>query len=321
MPQIPLSQVDAKSRQEWRPHFALLFNQAAGGANSQAILAVWYAWITRESGKTIHGNNPLNLTCSKGDGCYKGQIGWYQFPGNSRKFAAFATPQDGAQAVAGVLTVKAYRYPPILAAARRDDAFGMIDAITHSCWVSCNHIAYGGTLQTTWNQMRNLVAKDVADGTIGKLPEEVLGAFGDLVSFPVGHTLTQADVDQIMATLESKGWFDVGFGTTGKTVGMNIVRAILEKHIGDVWSKALQDQLQQEFNAAAGLAGTAFNPTAQGGPLEGIGSALQTLVAIAQKLLDPQTYIRTGALIVGLILLFTGFKMLMDATSGTPVAG
>lgn len=323
MGKIALQNVDAKSRKEWRPHFALLFNQAVGGANSQAILAVWYAWITRESGETIHGNNPMNLTCGNGDGCYDGQIGWYQFPGNSRKFAAFATPQAGARAVAGVLTISKYRYPPIVKAARADDWQSMVDAIMNSCWVSCTHQGYGGTLGATWNQMRKLVAADVKSGAIGDIPAEAadvinastktLGAWNDQITFEVGHKLTAEDVDYIMATLDKNGWFDGQFGTTAKAVAMAITRGVLEQEIGHEWNKELQERVQRKLQQAADLAGdNGFVPD----PLKPIAQAMEAIVGVLQKLLDPQTYVRTGAFIVGLILAFSGFKMLMDSTSG-----
>jgi hypothetical protein len=320
---IDLANVDKKPRDEWRKWFAYLFNQEAKGANSRAILAVWYAWITAESGKTIYGNNPLNLTCSKGDGCYTGQNGHYRFAGNSRNFASFATPKDGARAVIGLLSIERYRYPAILNAARADNWQAMIEAIAHSCWVSCSRVGYvsGGniTLYSIWNRMRPLVDADVNSGAIGQIPatvEKQLGAFWDLISFPVGHILTKEDVNRIVDVVDKSGKIDGGFGTTSKAVALELIRGILMQHVGDAWTKTLQDTLQAKFNQAAGLSADAFVPD----PLQGAADALKAIGELIAKLFDPQTYVRAGALILGLILALTGFKMLMDATTGTPVS-
>ena len=167
--------------------------------------------------------------------------------------------------------------------------------------------------------MRLLVDADVNSGAIGNIPatvEKQLGAFWDLISFPVGHILTVADVNRIVDVLDKSGKLDGGFGTTGKAAALAIIRGILMQHVGDAWTKALQDTLQEKFNLAAGLSADAFVPD----PLKGAADALKAIGDLFAKLFDPQTYVRAGALILGLILALTGFKMLMDATTGTPVS-
>lgn len=307
MGQIALSSVSKKPRDDWRGYFAYLLNKEANGANSRSILAVWYAWITLESGKTIYGNNPLNLTCGKGDGCYTGQIGWYQFPGNTRKFAAFDSPQSAAKAYIGLLTRgTAYRYPKILEAARADKWQDMITAIITSCWVSCNRPGYGGvngSFWKVWNSMRTAVDKDIASGKIGNVPTsgtpDMLGAWGDIVQFPVGHTLTEADIDTIISKLEAAGFFGSGVLKFGK----DETRNILMRHVGEQWTKELQDKLQAEFFGAADAA---------------VDNPLNTIATILTRVLNPENWLRIGALVIGLILAFMGFASVMNAAGATP---
>lgn len=308
MGQIALENVSKKPRDDWRGYFAYLFNKEAGGANSRGILAVWYTWITMESGKTIYGNNPLNLTCRNGDGCYEGQIGWYRFPGNTRNFVAFDSPQSAAKAYIKLLSSTTYRYAPILAAARADKWQAMVTAIITSCWVSCNRHGYGGlngSFWSVWNTMRGKVDADIASGKISDVPttgtDDMLGAWNDLVKFPVGHILTEADVNTIIDKLDAAGYFNVAGIFTG---GKDKTREILMSHVGEAWTKELQDKLQQEFFGAADAA---------------VDNPLQAIATLLTSLLDPAKWLRIGALVLGLILVFLGFQSVMSASAKATV--
>ena len=110
-------------------------------------------------------------------------------------------------------------------------------------------------------------------------PGPQLGAWGDpftganpVVTFPVGHILTTVDVDTIVAKLTQAGWFAL-WGPVNVGTAQTLVHGILSKHVGQPWNKALQDQLQAEFNQAAGLAGTTI-----GDPMAGIAQAIGSLV-------------------------------------------
>lgn len=89
----------------------------------------------------------------------------------------------------------------------------------------------------------------------------VVGAWGDLVSYPSGHTLTQSDVNDIVSKLKSAGYF----GQNGLIPDLSgaaaegVTRSILTSHVGEPWNKALEDTLQGEFNNGA------KNATALGG--------------------------------------------------------
>jgi len=130
-----------------------------------------------------------------------------------------------------------------------------------------------------------------------------LGAWGDLITFPVGHILTTTDIDDMIAKLETAGWFSKDPTGSAKA----IVRGILAMHVGEPWNKALQDTLQSQFEKASGLAGTKFNPLNEIDPLKGIVDALAFIM-------DPQNWVRVFAFLIGLALISAGGKMVLDAS-------
>lgn len=113
-----------------------------------------------------------------------------------------------------------------------------------------------------------------------------LGAWGDLVSFPVGHVLTASDVDSIMNILSANGFFsgDSLFGGSATEV-----KRILTTHIGDTWGKPLEDQLQSEFGAAA-------------------VASVDPITKIGNQLADTFTWI--GFILLGIVFIFGGIYLL-----------
>lgn len=113
---------------------------------------------------------------------------------------------------------------------------------------------------------------------------EQLGAFNDLVSFPVGHVITQADVDYIMATLNAAHYWSVpGSNPVSEAQAADTTRRILTGIIGRTWNKALQDEIAGSAHAAADQAnaiGAAIGslPDAIGTVLRSTGLFLGLLV-------------------------------------------
>lgn len=110
-----------------------------------------------------------------------------------------------------------------------------------------------------------------------------LGAWGDNVVIAEGKILTAADVDSILAKLDAAGYFA---GIDG-LIAKETTRRVLTAHIGEAWSKSLQERLQGEFGKAADAAADT--------PFRG-------LIDGAANLFDPGFWIRALALLVGLIL-------------------
>lgn len=74
---------------------------------------------------------------------------------------------------------------------------------------------------------------------------ELLYAWGTLVSFPVGHVVTAADVTMIMTKLRAAGFF--GTDPVAAFKAEMAVQRVLTTAIGKPWDKALQDDLAAKF--------------------------------------------------------------------------
>jgi hypothetical protein len=116
----------------------------------------------------------------------------------------------------------------------------------------------------------------------GAAPGERLGGWGDLISFPVGHIITAADITTILVTLQRAGWFD-DEGPAAEVVALAQYRGVLERvALGRPWTKALQDELAAAAGSAAsdplGLAGVADTIT------RGLGQVATTAVILAAVL-------------------------------------
>lgn len=131
----------------------------------------------------------------------------------------------------------------------------------------------------------------------------MLGAWGDLVSFPDGHTLTSADVDSIMRKLTDAGYFSGIGGEQARATTQQILTA----NVGQVWNKALQDKLQSEFGTAA--------DAATDNPAQAIADALGGLVAFFATILNPANWIRILALLAGAAMTAFGAVSIMRASA------
>jgi murein DD-endopeptidase MepM/ murein hydrolase activator NlpD len=138
-----------------------------------------------------------------------------------------------------------------------------------------------------------------------------LGAWDNAVSFPVGHILTQADVDTIIARLDAVHFFQATNGIPGlqqltENNARDTTRSILLSHVGQAWNTTLEQQLQQQLFGAATAA---------------ISNPAQDLANLAGKVFDPNTYIHMGALIIGVVIAFYGLKIVISGSSAaTPVS-
>lgn len=126
----------------------------------------------------------------------------------------------------------------------------------------------------------------------------LLGAWNNAVAFPTGHILTEDDVNTIIAQLDASHFFQAndvipGFAQLAENQARDKTRAILMAHVGEAWDKSLQDKLQGNlFQAASAVVDNPLNKIAD------IGAAL----------LNPMTYVHTGALLLGLYLAFKGLQ-------------
>lgn len=136
----------------------------------------------------------------------------------------------------------------------------------------------------------------------------LLGAWNNAVAFPTGHILTAADVDAIISQLDQQHFFQATGGIPGlnqlaENAARDKTRAILMSHVGEAWNSTLEQSLQTQLFGAAAAATS--NP-------------LQSLADVAGKLVDPMTYVHTGALLIGLTLAFIGFRWAITQAGGKP---
>lgn len=89
-----------------------------------------------------------------------------------------------------------------------------------------------------------------------------LGAWGDIVSFPVGHKITNDDVSLMLQKLDAAGYFKSN-APGGGDIGRAITEAALRSFVGQEWNKSLQDQIQAKLQGAAVTTGDALDPTKQ----------------------------------------------------------
>jgi hypothetical protein len=253
------------------------------------------AWLRAESGGHIIGNNPWNSRPGADDADLR--IGTRTSLNGNGKFSIYRTPEDGARAAARRLVRAGHdwrHYDAIVAAARRDDPIGFLNALARSAWDAGKYgTKNGGTnkLVTIYHGIGGLGTVNLNDAVNASFSSSGnLGAWGNIVSFPVGHELTKADVDDIIKKLSDAGFFNGDGGNIAKEQ----TRTILESHVGDKWSKALQDSLQAQFAKSANDAVAA--PLAAANALAGIANTLGT---IAAALLDPRKWLLFIALLAG----------------------
>lgn len=131
-------------------------------------------------------------------------------------------------------------------------------------------------------------------------PAPALDAWAGLVSFPVGHVITESDVRMMVSKLDAAGWF----GQLGPGWSAMAAYSVLATAIGKPWNKALQDDLQRRFGLAAQQAGA--------NPLDSLGGALGVLPGlIGSTLTDVGRNLMLGA--TALVLVIMGLWLVATA--------
>lgn len=159
----------------------------------------------------------------------------------------------------------------------------------------------GSTGLATGNHLHFAVWSDATKQFVDPLPflktgAAFLGAWGDNVIIAEGKILTASDIESILAKLDAAGYFT---GVDG-LIAKDTTRRVLSAHIGEAWTKDLQNRLQGEFGKAADAAADT--------PFRGI-------VDLAANLADPGFWIRALALLVGLALAAWGGANVLRASA------
>lgn len=145
-----------------------------------------------------------------------------------------------------------------------------------------------------------------------------LPGFNFLVSFPVGHRLTESDINRIIDTMNAHGWFNPNSGSPiadeiGQVKARNAVADTLKKFVGREWSPTLLFEMSEAIGFKA--------ETVDDNPLEGLADIAATLGSVVTALFNPMTYVNTGALLIGLYLAFKGFRWIAEGSGNTTQVG
>lgn len=275
-------------------------------ADTRRALAAWFMSESPHNSAngtvTVIGNNPLNIRNSP-------TRSGYWLAGGTTSIDTFASQADAIAAFKTRIGLNSYNYPGVVAAFQDANGQEIITAIINSGWVtgkpgSYNHYVatHGGggheenSLQQNYSALAN-------SGDAGASAGADLGAWGNIVTFPVGHKLTQADVDSIMAKLEAAGYFNQS--PAANLIAENTVRSTLESHIGEAWSKALEDELQQQFGQEATANGGGVDPFGIGAAISG---AIHTVFGKA---------FAVGVVLAGVLMALFGLYLISkEATNG-----
>lgn len=103
-----------------------------------------------------------------------------------------------------------------------------------------------------------------------------LGGFNNLITYPVGHVITLADIGHISDVLSKAGWFDNPIQQVAFEEFMK------QNALGKPWSKELQNQLAGQASADATNIG---NATDVGGAIAAFGGTLTRIAGFAAGLL------------------------------------
>lgn len=261
-----------------------LIRDVGGDPSNAAMVRAVSIWVSYESGSQILSNNPWNLrpgsdynTCNKG--------------ADSKNFTVFCSWQDGVKASAQRLSHDDYRgYRPIYNAIQRGDPLGFFSALAKSKW-SSDHYGGGGKFVTAFksgtNYNRTLSFGSRAGSPSAPKPSDKpdsrppitpdLKAFGDIISYPVGHIITDKDVGDISDKLHDAGYFEPDYFDVKRIAFEAFLKA---NAVGKAWDKPLQDTLAGKASETAGQVGSATDPLG----LVNVANSIAGLGNLATKL-------------------------------------
>jgi hypothetical protein len=214
--------------------------------------AVLGSWLVKESGRSnsqliaagnprqaITYHNPLGILGT-------GDMG----KGPGTRYAYYSTWEAGAVAWGSLVK---NNYPDIWEGFKTNNPTNTQQAITDSRWVTghpfSNNYGSRGGIGSTYASLLAVAKKQLSvpidytgERGSGTTPETLSG-FGNGVTFPVGHILTKDDVDKIMATLETQDAYK-GYDPVSAQASREQIRSVLEKQIGNPWSREMLVNIQ-----------------------------------------------------------------------------
>lgn len=223
---------------------------------TRRVLAAWFmAESPRVKGSStdiiLKGNNPLNITC-------RSCSSYWLSGGGSHKVVIYDSQQAGAEAFKQLINGGGPGYSGIVSAFKTqpDNAGALISSINRSGWVTGgtnSYITHGRNfLAAVYN---SLGSNDIDPNKIYNQPSTTptVKAFGDLISFPEGHVITEDDIHNMSETLDKNHFFD---NYVQKVAFEEFMK---QNALGKAWNKQLEDTLAKQANADATNVGNATN--------------------------------------------------------------
>jgi hypothetical protein len=268
------------------------------------------AWLWNECQAVNNPTNPLNIRYY---GTH-GQIG--KGGGQNAGFGVYQDAHGGLDHAAWLINNSA-NYTGIRSAIKTGNIWAEARAIELSPWAGGHYGGASGPGNIS-KKLSSITGKPIeqvaqsADQTIasgdsygegkatGATDGGMLGGFGNLVSFPVGHIITAADVQQIMDVTTKAGWWDQIGGQTAK----EIMQGILQQEIGKPWNKDTQIEIQSKVNMAAGLSGQ-IGPNAIAAAASVVPDVAGAIGGFGNTIIKAVTYVLATVLILVGIWLYS----------------
>jgi hypothetical protein len=286
---------------------ASTFLKELGAPDTDLMRKAVTAWLRKESGSKVIGNNPWNISLAAANGLGIEPTGYRTHSRTGQKFAVYGSITDGTRAAARLLlrgnNPKDTRgYAGVIAGARSGNPIAFLNGLAGSKWSADKYGGVGNNSLLRVYQSITGFRNITQPGSAKSQPPDQRE--GDLIKFPEGHILTAHDVNTIIDALDKAGKFKIVNGvpvlsTYAEMEAKEQTRQLLLKYVGQPWGKELQDTLFGAFGEAADKAASDLDPLGVGGIISNIG--------------DPGFWGRILALIGGVALVGFGVIRLAKA--------
>lgn len=270
---------------------ASAFLRELGAPDNAVMRRAVIAWMRAESGMTIRANNPWNMTIGAAQETGIKTCGSWKSQSSGLVFAAFCSPQDGARASARLLLHGGndWRgYGRVVAAARKGDPIGFLNALAHSAWD-------GGRYGTKNGGPNKLL------GIYASLGGDVSSAQAQLTGGASNAKLTSSSTTGLAAQL-TKIFTDMGLTDPAHIITPDEAKAIGAK-LGNV-------------NLGHDLVGRSVGEvtsTAALDPLGALGRIAASIAALVGALFDPRKWLLFFGLLAGVALTAYGGSNVLSA--------
>lgn len=272
--------------------------KVGGNEHNTAIVKAVAVWLDFESGRTIIGNNPWNISGT-------GTCGSRTHATTGHQFAVYCSLDDGTTATASLLK---RRYPSVTKAIVAGDALKFFTALVKSPW-DAGHYGGGGKLIASW--------RSSLSGREHALSFQTPASGG--TSAPTA-TLADYKITDWQAQLAALGISSDPSHIISHDESLKIADLYNQKWPGFFDKIMSRDSLAKTFEGktvAQAFQGTSTDPiTAVANSISALGQAFAGVSNVLGFLLDPENWKYIMAIFVGIPLALFGFYLLAGVSTG-----